>query len=225
MPNRFRRCHVALAVLLPGPLGAAPPPAHVPGEDSGYLTHTHLADEIRRLAADHSSACTVESIGTSREGRDIQGLRLALPGEVEPDRRPALLLVANIDGDHLVGSTVAVAVAGALLEKAVADDESARTFLSEHTMYVVPRVNPDAAERFFADIVSERRRTMRPDDRDRDGTVDEDPPNDLNGDGIITMMRVFDPGKADRMEDPDEPRLDVEPDRDKVAFAQLLFQS
>ena len=131
--------------------------------------------------------------------------------------------MANIDGDHLLGSTVAVAVAGTLLEKAAADDEPVRAFLSEHTMYVVPRVNPDAAERFFADVVTERRRTMRPDDRDRDGTLDEDPPNDLNGDGLITMMRVFDPAKADRMEDPDEPRLDVEPDRDKGERARFVL--
>ena len=126
MPNRLCRCHVelvslvALAVLLPVSVVAA-------GDDSGYLTHAQLADEIRRLETDHSSACTVESIGTSREGRDIHALRLALPGDIDPDRRPALLLVANIDGDHLVGSTVAVAVAGTLLEKAAGGDESART--------------------------------------------------------------------------------------------------
>ncbi|MEE8459584.1 MAG: hypothetical protein V3S08_06910, partial [Phycisphaerales bacterium] len=83
--------------------------------------------------------------------------------------------------------------------------------------------NPDAAERFFADVRSERRRNMRPDDRDRDGALDEDGPNDLNGDGLITKMRVLDPEKADRMADAGEPRLDVKPDRDKGERASFVL--
>jgi len=215
VPNRY------FAVLLLGPVGAVVTQAQdaVPG----YLTHAQLSAKVKQLAADHGEVCTAESIGDSREGRDIVSLRLAMPGEVEPDRRPALLLVANIDGDHLVGSSVAMAVAERLLFMAAQDEEATVDFLTDHTMYVVPRVNPDAAERFFADVRSERRRTVRPDDRDRDGAIDEDPPNDLNGDGLITMMRVFDPEKANRMEDPNEPRLDVEPDPDKGERASFVM--
>ena len=215
VPSRF------FAVLLLGPVGTAI--AQTQDTSPGYYTHAQLTDRARQLASDHGDACAAESIGTSREGREIVSLRLALAGEVEPECRPALLLVANIDGDHLVGSSVAMAVAARLLSMAEAGDEAAVEFLTSHTLYVVPRVNPDAAERFFADVRSERRRTVRPDDRDRDGALDEDGPNDLNGDGLITMMRVFDPEKADRMEDPSEPRLDAEPDRDKGERASFVL--
>jgi len=215
VPNRY------FAALLLGPVGAAIAQTH--DIQPGYDTHAQLTERARQLAADHGDACTAESIGTSRECREILALRLALPGAVEPDRRSALLLVANIDGDHLVGSSVALAVAGRLLSMAEAGDEAAVEFLTGHTLYIVPRVNPDAAERFFADVRSERRRTVRPDDRDRDGAIDEDPPNDLNGDGLITMMRVFDPEKADRMADAGEPRLDAEPDRDKGERASFVL--
>ena len=95
VPNRY------LAVLLLGPVGAAVTQAQ--DAEPGYLTHAQLSAKTQQLAADHDEACTTESIGDSREGRDIVSLRLAMPGEVEPDRRPALLLAANIDGDHLVG--------------------------------------------------------------------------------------------------------------------------
>jgi hypothetical protein len=185
------------------------------GDQAKYRTHAELSTLVNRLVADHPQACAAESIGTSREGRAIWALRLALGGEVEPDRRPAMLLVANIDGDHLLGSEVALGVAARLLTMAGADDQAAVAFLTDHTLYVVPRVNPDAAERYFAEVKAQRRLNVRPVDRDRDGVIDEDPPNDLNGDGLITMMRVHDPEKADMMPDPNEPRLDVEPDRDK----------
>ncbi len=215
VPNRF------FAVLLLGPVGAAV--AQTDNAETVYFTHAQLTERARQLASDHGDACTAETIGTSRQGREIVGLRLALPGDVEPDRRPALLLVANIDGDHLVGSSVALGVAGRLMSRAEAGDEAAVEFLTGHTLYVVPRVNPDAAERFFAEVRFEQRRTLRPDDRDRDGALDEDPPNDLNDDGLITMMRVFDPEKANRMEDANEPRLDVEPDRDKGERASFVL--
>jgi hypothetical protein len=191
--------------------------------DAKYHTHAELSTLVDRLAAGHPRACTAESIGTSREGRALWMLRLALDQENDPDRRPAVLLVANIDGDHLVGSGVALAVAGRLLDLAANGDEAAVGFLSAHTLYVVPRVNPDAAERFFAELRTGRKRNLRPDDLDRDGAIDEDPPDDLNGDGLITMMRVYDPEKADLMPDPSDPRLDITPDRDKGERAQYTL--
>ncbi|MHC5008597.1 MAG: M14 family metallopeptidase, partial [Planctomycetota bacterium] len=214
MTTGFRLAAMALAIGAGG-LPVARAQAEPDGEPAKYGTHAELSTRVDRLVAAHPRACTAESIGTSREGRAIWALRLALDQENDPDRRPAMLLAANIDGDHLVGCEVALAVAEGLLDLAAEGHEAAVAFLSEHTLYVVPRVNPDAAERFFIETRTGRKRNLRPDDRDRDGAIDEDPPNDLNGDGLITMMRVYDPEKADLMPDPGEPRLDVEPDRDK----------
>jgi hypothetical protein len=220
--TRFRLAAAALAIGA-GCLSAAPTGVNPDGEPAKYRTHAEVSTLVDGLVARHPRVCTVESIGTSREGRAIWALRLALDQENDPDRRPAMLLAANIDGDHLVGCEVALAVTGRLLDLAAGGDEAAVAFLSEHTLYVVPRVNPDAAERFFAETRAGRKRNLRPDDLDRDGAIDEDPPNDLNGDGLITMMRVYDPEKADLMPDPGEPRLDVEPDRDKGERAQYTL--
>ncbi|MCZ6446141.1 MAG: M14 family metallopeptidase [Planctomycetota bacterium] len=197
-----------LALLLAAVSGAR-------AAEARYHTHAELSAWINRLAADHPRTCSAESIGTSREGRALWAMELAMSDPVEPQHRSAMLIVANIDGDHLIGSEVALSVAERLLAMVAEADESAVRFLTDHTLYIVPRVNPDAAERFFADVKTDRRRNVRPDDRDRDGQLDEDPPNDLNGDGLITMMRVYDPDEADMMPDPDEPRLDLKPDRDE----------
>ena len=150
-------------------IASAGAPAKAQGE---YHNHADLSAAIQQIVADHPRACVAESIGTSLEGRAIWALRLALGGDVDPDRRPAMLLVANIDGDHLVGSAVALELARQLLARTDDDDEAAVKTLTEHTLYIVPRVNPDAAEHFFAEVRSNRVRNLRPDDRDRDGDSD-----------------------------------------------------
>ncbi len=181
----------------------------------GYVAHAQLSAAIDALATAHGRAVTVTTIGTSREGRAIHAIRVARPGTDDADRRPALLVVAGLDGDHLLGGAVALELAARLAAAADAAEGAEGALPAGRTFYIVPRANPDAAERFFADVKDGRRRTVRPDDADRDGAIDEDPPNDLNGDGLITMMRVRDPKKADLMPDPAEPRLTVAPDRDE----------
>ncbi|MCP3903211.1 MAG: hypothetical protein GY715_06195 [Planctomycetes bacterium] len=202
--------------------------AAIGAPEAAYHTHAELTAWVDRLDAEHGRSCVAETIGTSHEGRAIRALRVALPGGLEPDERPALLLVANVDGAHLAGSEVAMTVAEELLRLARDGEpeeqaDAVASFLTSHTLYVVPRANPDAAERFFAAVKDERRRTLRPDDRDRDGAIDEDPPNDLNGDGLITMMRVPDPKKADHMADAEEPRLSVLPERDKGERTEFVL--
>ena len=190
--------------------------------DASYRTYDQLTAALQALAAEHRDAIQLTAIGESLQMRHLWALRVALPGNVEPDKRPALLLSANIDGDHLVGGEVAVRAVRDLLGRAAADAESpAAKLLTRYTLYVVPRVNPDAAELYFASLRQDAERSLRADDADRDLLIDEDPPNDLNGDGMITMMRVFDPEKANRLADPDEKRLDIAPDAEKGQRAEF----
>ena len=179
-----------------------------------WLDHGGLQKRARALGQSHRGMIKTESIGTSLDGREIIALQVSMDGEKDPADRPAILLVAGIDADHLHGSAVAMNVVEQLLQRAAEGDETAERFLSDHTLYVVPRVNPDGTERMlYSDIRMASPRNTRPDDADRDRAMDEDGPDDLNGDGMITMMRIYDPRKADRIADPDEPRLDRSPDR------------
>jgi hypothetical protein len=109
------------------------------------------------------------------------------PGGAELDSRPGLLVVGNLEGDHTAGSVLALETIRYLLSdsgQAAAGDALARTVI-----YVVPRLNPDGAE-------AGRRTNARPFDDDNDGRIDEDGPEDLNGDGLITVMRVPDAAGA-----------------------------
>jgi hypothetical protein len=98
--------------------------------------------------------------------------------------------VANLAADQVAGSTLALGIARALL---TSSDESVRRQLATSVFYVVPRLDADGTEAVFAPLQAPRRGNVTPFDDDNDGRLDEDPPEDLNGDGLITVMRVQDP--------------------------------
>lgn len=197
------------------PPAPEPKPAEPAQPERHYRNQAELVSAVRDLAKAHGDAIAVTKIGTSRDGREILAIRVALKGDVQPDSRPALLVTAGIDGDHLVGTEVAVDLAEKLATQAEEGTDPAKSMLTKYTVYIVPRVNPDGAEHYFDDVKQQWRRNNRPDDQDRDLNIDDDGPNDLNGDGYITVMRVHDPKIADLMLDPDDNRMSLKPDRDK----------
>jgi hypothetical protein len=85
-------------------------------------------------------------------------------------------------------------------------DSLVTLLLDRVTVHVVPTLSPDAAAGATRRPTGEIARNDDPRDDDLDGLVDEDGPDDLNGDGWITMMRVADPS-GEWTEDPDDPGL------------------
>ena len=221
--TRFARPAVILPVLIVLGLALAGGPAAAQDAPK-YHDQAALTAALQALAGAHKPAARLESIGKSRGGRDIWALEIATPGGVMPAKRPALLVAAGFEGDHLVGSEIVLAVARYLLENA-ASDAAVKDRLAASTIYIVPRVNPDGVEGFFAPVKAGRRTNMAPRDDDNDGRVDEDGPEDLNGDGLITVMRVKAAG-GEYMVDPEEPRLmkRADPKRGETGAYRLYLE-
>ncbi len=177
------RAVLALLALLPLHVVAAQ-------RSTPYRTHTALSADLRSLAAAHPAATKLVTIATSPGGRAVQALRVGSGRDVES--RPALLVIANAHGPHLVGSEIAYAAARRLLERAAGDTAVSR-LLARTTIWFIPRMNPDAAESMFGRLTWERTGNGMAVDDDHDQATDEDGPDDLNGDGLITMMRFADP--------------------------------
>lgn len=154
-----------------------------------YQNHSQLTATLRQLAARAGQRAALVTVATSPGGRAVQALRIGAAG------RPALLVIANAHGPQLIGSSVAVRAAEDLL--ASADDR---------TIWFIPRLNPDAAEAMFAAVPSGRTANDGAWDDDRDQRTDEDPLDDINGDGVIAQMRLLDPNGA-WLADSAEPRL------------------
>ena len=174
-------------------------------EFTGYRTYEQVTSMMRTMADHHPDIASLESLGQTIEGRDVWMLQIGNPAGVPLEQRPALLIAANLEGDQLVGSELALATAHHLLHE-YASDEVIKALVDEHVFYIVPRVNPDGAERYFAAVKGDVKKNTRPYDDDNDARVDEDAPDDLNGDGLITVMRVPDPAGA-YMVHPDDARL------------------
>jgi hypothetical protein len=130
----------------------------------------------------------------------------------EQDRktRPAMLVVAGVEGNDLIGCSVAVSLIEHLVERYESDIEI-RKLLETTTVYVIPRLNSDAAEHFFARPKFETPLNGKSVDNDRDGLIDEDGPEDINGDGLITWMRIEDP-EGEYILDPVDDRLLIKAD-------------
>ncbi len=173
--------------------------------------HNHAALEaaISKLEREHGDLVARIELGKSREGRAISALRLAA-GEIEAGR-PAILMVANLEGSDLFDSSLALHHAIKLAEM-YGDEERATALLNEVTVYIIPRANPDAAEARFATPLYERITGGHGRDTDRDGRNGEDGPADIDGDGRILWMRVPD-SEGTWIADPTDARALKEADR------------
>jgi hypothetical protein len=175
---------------------------------AGYSNYSEFARQISEL--DRSDLIAVKSIGRTLGQREVYLLTI---GAGEVDRKPAILVVGNVMAPHLVGSEVAVRMARSLAAKGQTDD-AVKKLLERYTVYVLPRPHPDGSESFFHRPYLERQGNSRPTDDDRDGTVGDDPAEDLNGDGQITMIRVED-GLGPYLPHPDDPRVLIKADPTK----------
>jgi hypothetical protein len=170
------------------------------GPSDGYHASAQLATALKSATG---KAVQVSSIGNSAGGLPLLAARLGAGADV--DARPAVLLIANAWGPQVVGSEIALRLVQQL-GQAYGKDSATTALLDRSTIYVLPRANPDAAEAFFQSPLVERVRNASKWDDDRDAATDEDGPEDLNGDGIVAMMRIKDPA-GEWLADSAEPAL------------------
>jgi len=175
-----------------------------------YHNNKSLAKLLASLAEQNSDLVRVDSIARSTGKCKIWLVEVGKGDEQDRKTRPAMLVVAGIEGNDLVGPSIAVSWIKHLLEQCETDAEISK-LLQTTTVYVVPRLNPDAAEHFFTQPKFETSFSDKPVDNDHDGLMDEDGPEDLNGDGLITWMRIEDP-EGEYILDPADDRLLIKAD-------------
>ncbi len=178
-------------------------PGNAPAQASSYLDHEALTRELRALTQG-SELVRMHSLAKTPGGRDVWMLEVGNPAGARLDERPGVLVVGNLEGNHLVGSALALEGVRYLVRHA--SEETVKKALDTQVFYVFPRLNPDGAEAMFSRVKWDRRANARPFDDDNDGRTDEDGPEDLDGDGYVTVMRVKDPSGA-YLPDPADARV------------------
>jgi len=158
------------------------------GAQTGYHDHKSMVREAEALGRQFPALCTVKSLVKTAGGRDIMILTI---GTGEKDSKPGIAVIGGIEGNYILGRELALGFAGKLLKGASSHENI--SLLEKISFYVLPDVSPDASEQYFQGLKYERTVNARPMDDDRDFVTDEDPCEDLNNDGMITMIRVADP--------------------------------
>ncbi|MBN1350464.1 hypothetical protein JXJ21_13700 [candidate division KSB1 bacterium] len=170
-----------------------------------YHKFSELSRSLKQLVKEHPQLATMESIGKTAAGTDIWMVKIDNKHTGDELQKPGICIVANIEGNHLAGSELAIFAIDYLLSQAAESDSVAR-LLDKCVFYIIPRANPDAAEIMFGKVRFEQICNFTPVDDDFDGRSDEDGPEDLNGDGYITLMRVPD-SSGTLIPDQTDPRL------------------
>lgn len=168
---------------------------------TGYHSHNDIINKLENLAASNPGTCELDVIGKSYSGKDICVLTI---GTGKHNNKPGMAIIGGIDGRYPLSREIALGFA----EKLLSDqgNEKYKDLLNDITFYIIPDASPDASGGLFSDPVYERMVNGHITDNDRDFQNDEDPYEDLNGDGLITLMRVKDP-RGDHITDPADERL------------------
>jgi hypothetical protein len=166
---------------------------------NNYRDYDSMTQVLEQLQNNHPDRVQLERIATSPGGHNIWKLTIG-SGDIE--NKPALAIVGGVDGAHILGIELALKAAESILEQ---EDTDNRVF------HIFPNLNPDASEQYFSSLQYERSENGKETDLDRDGAISEDGFDDLNGDGMITMMRVADV-TGGWMPHPDDERVMVKAD-------------
>jgi hypothetical protein len=164
-------------------------------------------------------------IGQSVEGRELRVYVINNPETGEPAEKPAMWVDGNVHGNEIQGAEVALYLAWYLGENYGTNDRITE-LVDRTTFYILPMVNPDGRDHWIheAHSASSSRTGYQPTDIDRDGLFDEDPPDDLDGDGHITSMRKHVPGRGTYRLNQDDPRImEYVPPNDRGIRGDWIF--
>jgi hypothetical protein len=184
-----------------------------------YQDNNQIAQKIDALGKQYPELCSVRSLVKTAGGKDIW---LVTIGTGDKDSKPGVAIVGGVDGKYLLGRELALGVAERILKSST--DNDARELLNKITFYIIPDVSPDASAQFFSELKYERSINSRTTDDDRDFVFDEDPCEDLNKDGFITLIRIQDPA-GNYIESDEDKRIMVIADISKGQTGNYLVYS
>ena len=169
------------------------------------FAHYHTYDEtvavLRGWAAKYPELVELYSVGQSFEGREIWQITIANKKHLKHTDRPAFFIEGGRHAGEISGIEATLYLANHLLTNYSTDPEI-RRLIDTKTIYARPMNNPDGASLYHL-TAQTLRSTVRPNDSDGDGLLDEDAGEDLDGDGFIRQMRQqVAKGKGNWIKDP-----------------------
>jgi len=156
-----------------------------------FPRYEELQAQLEGFARDYPALVALESIGQSREGREIWLATLSNVATGPAAAKPASWVDGNIHSVEVSATLACLHLIETLITGYGVDDEVTRA-LDTRAFYICPRVNPDGAEWALADSPRFVRSATRAYPHDED-MIEGLFAQDIDGDGRILQMRVPDP--------------------------------
>jgi hypothetical protein len=170
-----------------------------------YHTVDVMYTWMKRWAERYPNIVELYEIGRSFEGRPILQMTLTNRQTGAATDKPAAYFEGGRHSGEITSSESVFWLAQHLVENYGRDERITR-LLDTKAIYLRPQNNPDGSN-LYLHTAQTNRSSVRPVDQDGDGLFDEDPPNDLDGDGVIYQMRwrPADPSEATMVLDERDP--------------------
>lgn len=163
---------------------------------SGEVINTWL----ERWADEYPGLVDIYEAGISYEGRPIMQMTITNKNTGKDTDKPAAFFEGGRHSGEVTSTECVMWLAQYLLSN-YGKDKEVTHLLDTKTIYVKPVNNPDGSS-LYLNTAQSNRSSIRPFDNDGDGLLDEDAPEDLDGDGMILTMRWKDEKKGNLVPDP-----------------------
>jgi len=156
--------------------------------------HNHTFSEVvkylKALKKAYPDLVTVHKIGKSYLGNDLIVVEITNKKTGKGMEKPGYWIDGNLHASEVMGTEVCLKTIETMIKK-YDKDVFITNLVDTRTVYFMPILNPDGHIHYLSKP-SGLRSVARPHDSDGDGILDEDPPEDLDGDGNILQMRIRD---------------------------------
>lgn len=191
-----------------------------PGEKLTFDKY-HTVDVMyhwyEKWAQQFSEIVDLYVIDHSFEGRPIYQMTITNKKTGKDTDKPAAYFEGGRHSGEITSSESILWLTQHLLEN-YGKDAEITSLIDSKAIYLRPQNNPDGSNMYL--FTEQRNRsTVRPNDTDRDGLLDEDPEEDLDGDGIIYQMRK----KAETPEEKEKANFVIDPRDPKGRLMKRTF--
>ena len=149
-----------------------------------YYKYDELEKNLKYFSEKYPELCDLESICVTKENRNVYAMTITNKKTGAALDKPAFHIDGNTHAGEVTGSMAAMHAIDVLLT-GYGEDKVITKILDRMTIYVVPRISPDGAETYLTTPYSIRS-VNRVHNPEKGGIRSED----LDGDGVIRMMRI-----------------------------------
>jgi hypothetical protein len=157
---------------------------------------------LRKWAKEYPGLVDLYEVGKSFEDRPIMQITLTNKNSGKDTDKPAAFFEGGRHSGEITASECVMWMIQYLLTN-YGKDTDVTHLLDTKTFYLRPLNNPDG-HNLYLNTCQSNRSTVRPEDNDGDSLLDEDPPEDLDNDGMILTMRWKDDKKGNLIPDPED---------------------